>query len=458
MMRKLTLTLALVLFTAVAVKAQTITRTMFPSVGDTIAYYSDTTTQVLSPGPAGTGQTWTFSGLVQDQLIPNIYQSPAGTPFASAFAGSNLAVEADGFYLYFNKTTDTLFYLGAGGTLLGVTLPLVNSEPMIEGAHGSNLGSSYSSTSFISATVPSSIINAQLISLGIDSLRLKRYTNKVTTFDATGALIVNGESYPSTLREKSIEYYTDSIFSRKNGNWMPGIDLSPFGPVIGSETKDTAYVYRWFEDGTKGHLMSLSVDAEDSTNSVLFRVAMDPCAGVVVNTGPITGPNSAQQGSQQVYNVTGQANSTFAWSVTGGTIVSGNGTNQVTVQWGSGTGGTLSVTETTNDGCDGQPVNLAVTLTTPSSIANDLATSTVIFPNPTHSSDLTVRTTLADAGSLTLRIVDLSGRAVLSQTHTATPGLFQATLPTATLPAGLYFVELRLANGAAYTTKVIIGQ
>jgi hypothetical protein len=48
----------------------------------------------------------------------------------------------------------------------------------------------------------------------------------------------------------------------------------------------------------------------------------------------------------KTYSVTAIAGSTYQWVVTGGTILSGQGSNQVTVQWNTGTG-TISVTQTT---------------------------------------------------------------------------------------------------------------
>ena len=48
----------------------------------------------------------------------------------------------------------------------------------------------------------------------------------------------------------------------------------------------------------------------------------------------------------QTYSVTPIAGSTYAWTVTGGTIVSGQSTNQIVVQWTNGTVGTVNVVQT----------------------------------------------------------------------------------------------------------------
>lgn len=46
-----------------------------------------------------------------------------------------------------------------------------------------------------------------------------------------------------------------------------------------------------------------------------------------------------------VYSVPVIAGSTYTWTVTGGTIIAGNGTHQISVLWGSGTTGTVSIVQ-----------------------------------------------------------------------------------------------------------------
>ena len=63
------------------------------------------------------------------------------------------------------------------------------------------------------------------------------------------------------------------------------------------------------------------------------------------------------------YWVTNTANSTYNWTLTGGgTIVSGNGTDSIKIDWAATTGtDTLKVTETNSNFCVGDPVVLAIT-------------------------------------------------------------------------------------------------
>jgi PKD repeat protein len=71
-------------------------------------------------------------------------------------------------------------------------------------------------------------------------------------------------------------------------------------------------------------------------------------ASVVVSiispTTTITGPNPACQFSNAIYSIPNMSGSIYTWTVTGGWIVSGQGTEQVEVNWFGGTVGTVSVT------------------------------------------------------------------------------------------------------------------
>ena len=61
----------------------------------------------------------------------------------------------------------------------------------------------------------------------------------------------------------------------------------------------------------------------------------------------ITGTNSTCTANSYTYSVAPIAGSTYNWTVTNGTITAGQGTNQITVQWISGTAGTVNVEQTT---------------------------------------------------------------------------------------------------------------
>ena len=60
--------------------------------------------------------------------------------------------------------------------------------------------------------------------------------------------------------------------------------------------------------------------------------------------------------ANSIYTCNNNAGSTYTWTVNNGVIVSGQGTNSVTVLWGAEGVGSVSVLETTADGCVGDEV------------------------------------------------------------------------------------------------------
>ena len=81
----------------------------------------------------------------------------------------------------------------------------------------------------------------------------------------------------------------------------------------------------------------------------------------IPSTQPISGPDSVCDGSNVNYCTIASAGSTYNWAITGGgTILSGQGTNCISVNWNS-TGGVISVVETvTASGCSDTAKTLSV--------------------------------------------------------------------------------------------------
>jgi len=78
---------------------------------------------------------------------------------------------------------------------------------------------------------------------------------------------------------------------------------------------------------------------------------------LTINTRPlpaVTGNLNVNAGSREIYNTAGASGNIYLWSVTGGTLISGQNTSSVMVAWDSCatcTEGSVSVIETTPQGC-----------------------------------------------------------------------------------------------------------
>ena len=101
---------------------------------------------------------------------------------------------------------------------------------------------------------------------------------------------------------------------------------------------------------------SVSVAETTADGCVGDEVIYDVNVQCVVSGNEITGPVGPEAFSNSTYTCNSNAGSTYNWTVTNGVIVSGQGTNSVTILWGAEGVGSVSVAETTADGCVGDEV------------------------------------------------------------------------------------------------------
>lgn len=106
---------------------------------------------------------------------------------------------------------------------------------------------------------------------------------------------------------------------------------------------------------------------------------------VVVTVNPvanatISGPNTVVENLTYGYSVPSTTGATYLWNVTGGTILSGAGTNSIMVQWGSAGTGTVTVTVTLGTCPKSSTMNVTINMAT--SIADKSTIDSKIYPNP----------------------------------------------------------------------------
>ncbi|MBT5353921.1 MAG: hypothetical protein HOL56_02375 [Flavobacteriales bacterium] len=82
----------------------------------------------------------------------------------------------------------------------------------------------------------------------------------------------------------------------------------------------------------------------------------------IVNTSVISGPINPTQFQTVTYSVNPTSGSTYNWTLFGGTIESGQGTNSIDVKWTNSGMFTFSVLETDVNGCVGEEVTLLVNI------------------------------------------------------------------------------------------------
>ena len=121
----------------------------------------------------------------------------------------------------------------------------------------------------------------------------------------------------------------------------------------------------WTADGS--HVTATGSTAKrDSITTLSAQYAFGDtsnCDGPI--TSAISGADSVcTDSSGATYSVTNTGGSTYSWTITGGTLVTGQSTNDITVDWGStGMVGNVRVVET-NDCTSGAPVDKPVNIHT----------------------------------------------------------------------------------------------
>jgi hypothetical protein len=229
-----------------------------------------------------------------------------------------------------------------------------------------------------------------------------------------------------------------------------------------TSTVSVGTVYQWEKDGvaipgatndtyTANQLGVYTLYEDNQTcnsSSAPAMLTIDPCGGFSTS---ISGPNPITAGQQNaVYSVFNQAGFTYEWSITGGTIVSGQNTNSVMVDWDPAPVNAIARTtipvysisvKETKPSKQSKTTTLNVNeLTT--GVTKSLAQAGItLFPNPTAES---FSIEMPESGiAVNYEIVDLTGLSV-AQGNFISSGTAEKI--TTDFGAGIYQVILRYNN------------
>ncbi len=147
------------------------------------------------------------------------------------------------------------------------------------------------------------------------------------------------------------------------------------GSVYTIGSADAGATYTWTVPGNGTIISGQGTDSitvnwgAAGSGAITVTEKIGNCTGATVSytitvhaipiTSAITGPISVCAGATVAYSVTNLNGATFTWTFTNGTIVTGQGTNSVTVNWPSAGTGILQVIES-DSGCTGTAVTLNV--------------------------------------------------------------------------------------------------
>jgi hypothetical protein len=160
-------------------------------------------------------------------------------------------------------------------------------------------------------------------------------------------------------------------------------------------------------------------------------------------TSSINGLGDVKRTDNVTYSVTGSAGSTYNWLLTGGSIVSGAGTNTVNVVWSVVGTGNITVIETNSAGCKGILQSKSVNVAPATGILENKQTDNwaKFYPNPVLN-QLTIEVNKASEKPLQISLIDLTGRLVQTIELTDANGQTNYQLDLGTIKSGVYLLEL----------------
>jgi len=171
--------------------------------------------------------------------------------------------------------------------------------------------------------------------------------------------------------------------------------------------------------------------------------------------GQITGPDTVCYNTTHTYSVAPVPGATFySWSVpTGAAIMSGQGSNGVSIQFGT-TSGTVSVFTTPSCGTP-VPATLNVGVFSCANVdeINFALAGISLFPNPASES-----TTLhfnSPMGNLAVEVLDLQGRVVYTASENVASANTDKTIAISGLANGVYAIRV-ICGDNVYTDKLVI--
>ena len=163
-----------------------------------------------------------------------------------------------------------------------------------------------------------------------------------TTFCANDA---NGITY-TTLNTPGSTY----TWTAQGGTVVSGNGTNTV--VVNWTAAGPTTVYLWYDE-TSTTITNVCFGTSDS-----LAITLNPAP----TTSAITGTASICVNNDGSYSVVNTPGSTYAWTITGGTILTGDGTNSITTNWSGSGNATISVTETNSFGCVGSAVSIPVTV------------------------------------------------------------------------------------------------
>ncbi len=241
----------------------------------------------------------------------------------------------------------------------------------------------------------------------------------------------------TVCNDMSNEYFTAGAANADGYAWT--LDPSDAGVVT---TADNECTVAWSNDfsGTAWLTVTGVNDCGSGVPSEALQVSVNPAPDPSVS-----GPAMVCDNDPEDYSTSGNSGSSYEWAVTGGSIISGAGTQTVSILWGNPGTGSVSVTETTADGCTAAAEALSVIIDDCTGLNEGQEYPIMVYPNPA-----TDRVNIHGLNQATVRIYNILGKEmkVFNQLNGS------QAIDITSFQKGIYLLKIE-QGGAAKTIQLI---
>ncbi|MEA3477382.1 MAG: T9SS type A sorting domain-containing protein, partial [Bacteroidota bacterium] len=154
------------------------------------------------------------------------------------------------------------------------------------------------------------------------------------------------------------------------------------------------------------------------------------------------------------YSTPDNTGSAYTWDVSGGDIIAGAGTNQITVKWGDPGTGYVSVTEVNSDDCSETSEDYEVTIDDCTGIEELVQGQLKVYPNPSNH-NINVELKLDAKTEIQIYLLNQLGQVVSQVVENRSEGLHIIPLQTENLPEGLYTLQIFTNDGLKSQSKFV---
>ena len=235
----------------------------------------------------------------------------------------------------------------------------------------------------------------------------------------------------------------------------------PAGATITSGAGTTSITVSYSSSTASGNICVKAYNSSCGTYSALscLAVSTDPA-----QPGAITGPTSVCKSQSGVtYSIASVSGAlSYVWSVTGGaTIQNGQGTTSIKIKYSTATSTTAVISVSSKNNCGTsipKTLNVAVNLgcrTSSGDVSADVAPELNAYPNPT-SGKLNVSFTASEKEKYTIRVVDLIGSVLISETNTAQEGNNLQELDLSGVAKGMYILSIEREGAEIQTMRIVV--